>query len=146
MVEENKYRFEYQDVVNANDVLILSAGKSRDAYLKKKMDPLKFFGIFIKNKAGEVLGGITFYTYYGCLHIDMLYVREELRGQGLGRKLVLDAEKVGLKNGSLFATVSTMDFEAPLFYEKLGYEMEFIREGFQNNSKMYIFRKKISQS
>jgi hypothetical protein len=39
-----------------------------------------------------------------------------------------------------------MDWEALPFYQKLGYEVEFTREGFQKNSKMYFLRKELEKS
>jgi len=44
---------------------------------------------------------------------------------------------------SIFATVNTMDWEALSFYQKLGYNIEFTREGFEKDSKMFMLRKKL---
>ena len=54
-----------------------------------------------------------------------------------------EAETLGKKEGCNFATVNTMDWEALHFYEKLGYMIEFVREGYQKNSKMYFLRKEL---
>jgi ribosomal protein S18 acetylase RimI-like enzyme len=42
-----------------------------------------------------------------------------------------------------FVTLTTMDWEALPFYRKLGYEVEFVREGYEKNSKMYALRKNL---
>lgn len=135
------YKFEYQEIVNPDDEQVLLAGINRDAFLKKQMDPTKSFGIFIKSEEAEVLGGVTGSSYYGCLYTDMLWVKENLRNQGLGKKLMLEAERIGVQRKCLFATVNTMDFEAVRFYQNLKYEIEFTRTGFKNQSIMYMLRK-----
>ena len=35
-----------------------------------------------------------------------------------------------------------MDWEALDFYKNLGYDVEFVREGFEKESKMYLLQKK----
>jgi len=52
-----------------------------------------------------------------------------------------EAEKIGVEQGALFVTLNTMDWEALPFYQKLGYSIEFIREGYEKDSKMFMLRK-----
>lgn len=141
MMNDDNYRYEYQEIIDPNDEDVLLKGIDSDAFLKKQMDLSKPFGIFIKNDANDVCAGVTGYNYYGCLHIDMLFVKEDLRNLGYGKKLMMEAEKIGRTRHCLFATVNTMDFEALVFYQKLGYEIEFTRAGYQNKSTMYMLRK-----
>jgi len=141
--EESEYRFEYQQEPIQKDEQILFEGINEEAVLKKKMERINPFGIFIKDTQGTVLGGLNGVTYYGCFYVDMLWVKEELRDQGLGKKLMIEAEKIGRERQCSFATVNTMDWEALTFYQKLGYDIEFVREGYIKGSKMYMLRKKL---
>ena len=50
-------------------------------------------------------------------------------------------EKLGKEKGCLFSTVNTMDWEALDFYKKLGYQVEFERRGYVNNSIFYFLLK-----
>ena len=68
---------------------------------------------------------------------------KELRSQGFGTKLVSAAEKLGRDRKCSFATLTTMSFEARPFYEKLGYSVEFIRDGYENNTTMIFLRKSL---
>ena len=52
-----------------------------------------------------------------------------------------EAEKIGREHGALFVTLNTMDWEALPFYQKLGYSIEFTREGYEKKSKMFMLRK-----
>jgi ribosomal protein S18 acetylase RimI-like enzyme len=54
-----------------------------------------------------------------------------------------EAEKIGRKHGALFVTLSTMDWEALPFYQKLGYSIEFTRTGYEKDSKMFMLRKNL---
>jgi len=72
-------------------------------------------------ETGEVLGGLYGSTGYGYLHLDMLYVPESLRGTGLGRRLMRQAEAEAIRRGCHGAYLDTFDFQARGFYEKLGY-------------------------
>ena len=53
--------------------------------------------------------------------IDGLWLTEQLRGRGLGRRLLLAAEAVAIKRGCRGAWLGTFDFQARGFYERLGY-------------------------
>jgi GNAT superfamily N-acetyltransferase len=57
-----------------------------------------------------------------------------LRKQGFGKKLLQHIEDHARLQGCHFATVHTMDWEALPFYQKLGYAIELIREGYENDS------------
>lgn len=142
-MEKVRYQFEYQSDPQPEDEKILFEGINDQAVLKKNMERIHSFGIFIKNAQGVVLGGAKGITYYGCLYVDMLWIKEELRSQGLGKKLMMEAEKIGCERQCAFATVNTMDWEALTFYQKLGYEIEFIREGYIKDSKLYMLRKQL---
>jgi len=122
---------------------ILFNGINEEARIVKGLNPIRTFCFSIENSQKEVLGGINGMTYYGCLYVDMLWVKSLLRSKGWGTKLMQEAEILGKKEGCNFATVNTMDWEALPFYETLGYRVEFMREGYQNNSKMYFLRKKL---
>jgi Predicted acetyltransferase len=141
--QQTDYHLEYQIEINHDDENILFEGINDDAVQKKNMDRIKSFGIFAKNSQGVVLGGATGITMYGNMYVDMLWVEEELRHHGLGKKLMIEAEKIGRQRNCTFATVNTMDWEALTFYQKLGYEIEFTREGYDKDSKMYMLRKSL---
>lgn len=133
------YHLEYYDTVPHEDVLF--RGISEDAFNAKELSPMRPFSIFIKDQKQTVLGGISGTTFYGSLYVDSLWVDRSLRGQGWGTKLMHEAEKSAKKRGATFATLNTMDWEALPFYEKLGYSIEFTREGYEKNSKMFLLRK-----
>jgi ribosomal protein S18 acetylase RimI-like enzyme len=124
------------------DIEFLYNGISKEAAKKRGMRPNVFFGFFLKDDMGQTVGGLNGFCYYGCLYMDQLYIDEDYRGQGWGTKLVQAAEEFGITQGSKMFTVNTMDWEARGFYEKLGYTIMYTIEGFENNSVMYLLRKR----
>lgn len=137
------YKWDFQEQIIAKDEEVLFQGISEEAFQAKGLGKIRRFGIFIKNNNEEVIGGVTGFSYYGCLYIDMLWIQKEKRHLGYGTELVLEAEKIGKQRNCSFTTVNTMDWEALPFYQKLGYEIEFTREGYDKNSKLYFLKKKL---
>ena len=142
-IKHNDYHFECQEEPAQEDLKVLSEGLIEEDILRKGMDRIRTFGIFIKYSDEGVIGGVNGLTLYGCLYIEMLWIKAEWRGQRLGKKLMLEAEKIGRERKCTFATVTTMDWEAFPFYQKLGYNTEFVREGYEKASKMYMLRKEL---
>ncbi|RQS71550.1 GNAT family N-acetyltransferase [Burkholderia sp. Bp8963] len=72
---------------------------------------------------GDVLGGLVGRTSLGLFFIDLLYVPESLRKDGLGSKLLHAAEAEAKQRGCARAVLYTITFQAPAFYEKHGYRV-----------------------
>lgn len=69
----------------------------------------------------EIMGGLWSATAYAHLHIDLLFVPETLRGTGVGRQLLAQAESEAVQRGCRGAWLDTFSFQARGFYERLGY-------------------------
>lgn len=80
------------------------------------------FSIYLKDDQGNIHGGVLTWLHSDSIHIDTLWVNENLRHQGFGTKLLQTAEDEATKHGCTFSTVNTMDFQAEDFYLKYGYE------------------------
>jgi len=81
------------------------------------------FAIFVRDDSGAIVAGLDGGTYWGWLHVEILWVHDGLRGQGVGRALMEAAEDQARRRGCHHSHLSTMDFQAPGFYEKLGYTL-----------------------
>jgi ribosomal protein S18 acetylase RimI-like enzyme len=138
---KNPYHLEHYNTIPTEYEGILFKGISEYAFQEKGLPPIQPFSIFIKDQKQNVLGGISGVTFYGSLYIDSLWIDKTLRHRGYGTKLVQEAEKIGKDRGAVFVTLNTMDWEGLSFYQKLGYSIEFVREGYEKDSKMYMLRK-----
>lgn len=135
------YKIEFESNPKNKDTQILSDGIFSEARKKKNLNPVSYFAFFIRNEAKKIVGGCNGDILYGQLYISQLWVEEKLRGQGYGTKLMQLAEEYAKKMGIRFMSVNTMNFEAPEFYKKLGYYVEFERHGFDKDSVFYFLRK-----
>ncbi len=138
-----QYIIQYEKNPNSDDVQILNDGIMEQAKQKKGMKQLDFFAFFIRDETGKIIGGCSGDNMYGSLFVGSLWVTEELRGQGYGTKLMQAAEKLAKESDCNFMAVNTMDWEALDFYKKLGFYVEFERNGFDKNSTFYFLRKDI---
>jgi GNAT superfamily N-acetyltransferase len=98
--------------------------------------------VFLR-RDGRVVGGASGDTHYGWLYLDLLWVEESLRGAGWGRQLVERFESEAMTRGAQRAWVDTYGFQAPDFYERLGYR-EFGRlEDFPPGSARHFLWKSL---
>ncbi|MCR5763402.1 MAG: GNAT family N-acetyltransferase [Treponema sp.] len=75
------------------------------------------------DKNDSLIAGILGGTYWGWMHIDILWVDENFRGKGVGTRLLKAAEAEAVKRGCHSAHVDTMSWQAPVFYKKNGYKI-----------------------
>ena len=98
-------------------------------------------GVFLENETGQKLAGLTGETFGNWLCIQYLFVSEQLRGQGIGSKLLEAAEAEAQKRGCKYAFVDTFSFQAPAFYEKHGYREVFTLEDYPYTEKRHYYTK-----
>lgn len=136
----------------------ISEDKSEDAqkilgdglggYVKEQVGELlkKHPGVRIKlvirNDNDQVFGGFNGFTALGTLHIEQIWVDERFRGQGYGRQLMMRAEKIAKENGSLSGLTWVLSFQSPEFFQKCGYEVFGISDGYPDPVKEYYFQKR----
>ncbi|MFE7157183.1 GNAT family N-acetyltransferase [Streptomyces sp. NPDC057636] len=75
----------------------------------------------VVDDAGELLGGLSGWTWGGLLGIEMLWIREKSRKDGWGSKILRAAEEAARRRGCDRACVSSFTFQAPEFYRCHGY-------------------------
>lgn len=138
------YTISFDKNPRSEDIQIICDGYMENAYKLKGHKPIEFFAFFIRDNNNQIQGGCNGNTLYGCLYIDGLWVTESLRGKGYGTKLMLATEQHAIESGCAFLAVNTMDWEALNFYKKLGYYVEFERNGFEKNSIFYFLRKDLT--
>lgn len=79
-----------------------------------------YAGIFCYD-ADKVMGGVTAHLIGGSLTIKLLWVHQDYRGQSIASNLMKQMQSYGIEKGCLAAFVDTMSYQAPKFYEKIGY-------------------------
>jgi GNAT superfamily N-acetyltransferase len=82
--------------------------------------------LFARDAAGKVQGGLRGQTYWSWCVIDVLAVAEPYRHQGIGSRLLAQAEAIARERGCVGIRLDTFSFQAPAFYRRHGY-VEFGR-------------------
>lgn len=83
----------------------------------------------IRGDAGEIIAGFNGHTWGGCCELSHVWVDQRYRHQGLGTLLLRSAEAEAVARGCAQLVLATHDFQAPGFYERLGYERKYTIEG-----------------
>ena len=81
---------------------------------------------FVAEDDDKIAGVITGRAYYNEVHIGDLIVGKAYRRDGVGSKLVRAVENAYKDKGYEKIALTTFGFQAPEFYKKLGYELEFV--------------------
>lgn len=100
--------------------------------------------VTLRDAAGKVVGGLSGDTWVGWLQVHALWIADEARGQGMGRELMREAEREAIGRGCTQAFLETLDFQAPAFYEKLGYRVFSRLDGFPPGGARYAMRKALA--
>jgi GNAT superfamily N-acetyltransferase len=72
---------------------------------------------------GVCLGGVNAFRLDTLLMIDRLWVSDGHRGKGLGARLLTAVEERARGEGVKIVELNTFGFQAPGFYEKMGYRL-----------------------
>ena len=120
-----------EDQINTFNVAQTGIGAERDILLS----------ILLRDDAGQISAGVYGWTWGGCCEIRYLWVRPELRGQGYGRSLLEAAEQEARRRGCDQMVLDTHSFQAPGFYQKLGYEIVGVVDEYPRGHKKYFLKK-----
>jgi ribosomal protein S18 acetylase RimI-like enzyme len=77
--------------------------------------------LFVHDKSNNTVGGLTGQILFTSLHIKFLWLSESIRGNGIGSELIKRIEKEVVNCCAANIYLDTFTFQAPKFYERLGY-------------------------
>lgn len=97
--------------------------------------------VFAKDDAGSIVGGAL--GEIGCdwLYLRILVVQENLRGQGIGSKILKVFEQEGQKQECVGVHLETLEFSAQSFYEQHGYTVFAIQKNYPKGYSRYFMQK-----
>ena len=120
--------------------LLLEYNLSKTQEFKNEIN--KPIEIIARNEQNEIIGGLYGRSIWGTLEVKTLVVKLENRNQGIGRKLITEAEKEAINRNCRYISLDTFSFQAPGFYEKLGFEKIGTETDFPKGFEKYYYRKK----
>lgn len=98
--------------------------------------------VVARDDVGNIIGGVTGRSIYKNFLIEVVWVDKAARGTGLGRQLMQQAEEQAKQRGCLAAQLDTLSFQAPQFYQKLGFEVVGTVPEFAGSPARYFMLKK----
>ena len=131
-------RLENKESHKAQEIGDLIRAYNRSKREEAESEPLN---LYVEDEKGNLMAGLVAETFGNWLEIEYLFVREELRGQGIGSKLLQQAESEAKKRNCRFAFVNTYQFQAPDFYLSHGYKEVFILQDYPYTGKRYYYQK-----
>ena len=79
------------------------------------------YAILAFNPDGKRIGGLFSERIWKMFSVSHLHVEAPIRGRGVGRELMAQAEALAGQVGSRTVFLDTFEFQAPEFYRKCGY-------------------------
>lgn len=97
----------------------------------------------MKSDDGQVLAGAAGRSFGHWFLLDTLWVSDELRGKRIGSKLLSTIENVARERGCTKCYLETLNFQAMPFYEKHGYQTQWVQRDYPNTGCQYFMVKEL---
>lgn len=131
-------RLENKESHKAQEIGNLIRAYNRSKREEAESEPLN---LYVEDEMGNLMAGLVAETFGNWLEIEYLFVKEELRGQGIGSQLLQRAENEAKNRNCHFAFVNTYQFQAPDFYLSHGYKEVFALQDYPYTGQRYYYQK-----
>jgi GNAT superfamily N-acetyltransferase len=100
----------------------------------------------LRDSDKRLVGGVLASIVWDWLAIDALWVENEIRGKGYGRRLLERAEEIARGRGCTHVRLDTFDFQARAFYERAGYSVYAQLDGFPPGHVQFHMTKQLGSA
>jgi GNAT superfamily N-acetyltransferase len=142
-LNDDAYPLVVDDSPDLADLALLEERVAEAAIQAAGLGDDRPFGIFVRNDADEIVAGVSGMTWAGCCELHAMWVAEPLRGRGLARALMAEAESLAKRRGCAIVEFFAYDVLAAGLYERLGYETVGVIEGCPAGSAARWYRKSL---
>ena len=125
----------------APDLRAALAREINDFHSRSVPHESRRFALRVNDEAQALLAGVIGVVMWEGLFIEALWVSDDLRGHGVGRRLMAEAEAHALARGCHSAWLDT--FQARPFYEALGYAVFGQLDHFPGAQSRYFMRRRL---
>ncbi|MFF2482955.1 GNAT family N-acetyltransferase [Paenibacillus sp. NPDC058071] len=89
-----------------------------------KHAPTVYVPIVLKaiDDEGRIVGGLNAVHLWNWIEVNILWIDEQFRGQGIGAQLLAQIEEKAKEWNCDYIKLNTFTFQAPNYYPKLGYK------------------------
>lgn len=95
-----------------------------------------------RDPSGHILGGLVGEVVLDWLYVEAFWLDDSLRGQGIGSRMLAQAEDTARQRGAVGVHLNTSSFQAPAFYQRHGYVALGGLEGRPQGQRRYWFAKR----
>ena len=131
-----------EDFPDPRDIELLEARIRREASAAMGLGDEIDLAIFVREE-GEVVAGISGWTWGDCCELQSLWVQPSLRGRGLGSKLIAAAEAEAAARGCVQTVHFTYEFQARTLYERNGYRLVARVKDFPSGTDALRYHKRL---
>jgi len=143
MTASNGYSILPEENPSEADIRTIREGLRAFNRLHAPDDAHRELVLFLRGPDGSLAGGLLGDTYWGWLHVGILWLEERVRRQGYGSRLLAAAEEEARRRGCRHAHVDTMSFQSLPFYEKHGYRVWGVLEDLPEGHKRLFLSKRL---
>ena len=131
-------RLENTESQKAQEIGDLIRSYNRSIRETAESEPLN---LYIEDEQGQLLAGLVAETFGNWLEIEYLFVKDDLRGQGIGSQLLQRAESEAKNRNCRYVFVNTYQFQAPAFYQKHDYQEVFTLKDYPCTGQRHYYQK-----
>lgn len=110
------------------------------AYPAMEVPQSQKFAIRVTDAHGDVVGGALFWAYWGWVDVSLVALQKEVRGCGLGRRLMEAIEQKAREEKCFRLRVECFGNEVG-FYQKMGYRVVGQLDDYPVGHSYYWMRK-----
>jgi GNAT superfamily N-acetyltransferase len=105
----------------------------------------RIISFFVRDESGDIIAGLYGWTWGGTCAVRYLWVRADHRKRGCGTALMEAAEREAHVRGCTQIVLSTHSFQAPRFYERLGFEIIGTNFDYPRGHQKHYLRRKLTK-
>lgn len=135
------YRFTLHDRCPPDATAGVDAGLDAYNHEAAPLHEVQPLACLVHDERGQVAAGAVGRWWGPCCELQQLWVRPDVRRQGIGAEVVRRFEAFARRKGCRSFYVETFSFQAPAFYLALGYRVEYERHGYPHGIVKYHMAK-----
>ena len=108
------------------------------------IDASRDVAVFLHDAHDRLMGGAVGTVWGQCVEINYLWVHPSLRRKGYGKKLLQTLEQAARTQQCHTAILDTYSFQAPDFYQRLGYEVFGVIDGYPRGYQKVFLKKRLA--
>lgn len=142
----NRISFETTTTLSDQDDVAIQSGLQAFNIAEGRIDEVMPLSIVARDENNEVIGGLIARTWGLCCEMMIVWVREDCRKQGIGRRLMAEVENSARSRGCELIYLDTFSFQAPAFYTSFGYTTNHATEGYPHGIQKFHMSKDLTVS